>query len=138
MEGRGKLGVAAVSTLQVQSNQRLEAPADLSDRQKELWLEIVATKPSEWFQSDMAPLLLALVRCITEYERQSRALEGLTPGQTEYRDLCKIVKDQANLMKQLMTSLRLTPQSRYTPQAAATANKNTPQSKPWEFRGRRT
>ena len=134
MEGRGKLGVAAVTTLAIPQTYRLEPPVDLTDRQKGLWTEIVDTKPAEWFQADMAPLLVALVRCITEHDRQSRALEKLVPGQSEYASLCRLVKDQAGLMKSLLTALRLTPQSRYTPMAAATANRNTPRSKPWEFR----
>jgi hypothetical protein len=50
----------------------------------------------------------------------------------------KVVKEAMQLrdmeskrMLQLATKLRLTQQSRYTPQAAATANKNAGTARPW-------
>ena len=139
MEGRGRVSGGALAAFPASGIvRRPDPPSELSEGQASLWVEIVGTKPPEWFQADVLPLLVVYCKAVSEYRRQASVLEGLVPGTKEYSDLCKLVKDQAALMRSLATSMRLTPQSRYTPQAAATANKNTAPSKPWEVRAPRT
>jgi len=49
-----------------------------------------------------------------------------------FKSLVDLINKTANLSAQLATKLRLTQQSRYTPQAANTAAKKAKPSRPWE------
>lgn len=111
---------------------RPEPPEELNEEQAELWTLIVSTKPVEWFSEDVLPLLAAYCKAVYEHRRMSKALGSLDPVTKEYRDLAKTIQSQGTMMKTLATSMRLTPQSRYTPMAAATAGRRVAKKKPWE------
>lgn len=139
MEGRGRKSLASVTVLPTPMVSRMESPADLNDRQKALWLEMVETKPAEWFTADNAPLLAEYVRAVDMCNVLAQGIEAELAGQNEngpgLKDLLSMRDREAKRATSLATKLRLTNQSRYTPQASATANRKTPpvMRTPWAF-----
>ena len=124
------IGTAAVSI-----PLRPDPPADFTTEQAKIWLEGVKTKPPQWFESDVFPLLRAY--CIaSDYHTQIYAeMKKLKITDATFRSLLDLQNKQSKIIAELATKMRLTQQSRYTPKAAATANKNTgnkDSKKPWE------
>ena len=122
------LSVAAVSI-----PLRPDPPEDLNIYQKKVWNDVVSTKPPEWFESDCFPLLRAYCVAADYHKRLTDKIEdGPITGGDSYRTLNEIDK-QARSLGLLAQKMRLTQQSRYTPQAAATANKKAAGGrKPWD------
>lgn len=137
MNTRGRKSQAALTV--VASNptpQRLGPPAYLSPAQRALWRDVVESKPADWFGPDSAPLLVEFVRavetCNLLAEPVARAMAEGDPN--EIQKILRVRDVEAKRAADLATKLRLTQQSRYTPQAAATANKRAQgAAKPWEF-----
>lgn len=116
----------------------LAAPAELSEDERNLWNEVVASKPAEWFGDDSAPLLKEYVRaavlCDVLDAKAKRAIEG-GAGDASV-GLIKMLLDmrdkEAKRVASFATKLRLTQQSRYTPQSASTANNRASGKRPWQ------
>ncbi len=137
MDGPGRKSGAALSVAPVAPWARLEPPATLTEAQAALWREVVATKPSEWFAADSAPVLEAYCQAVDSYRRTAAALQALDPSDPKpYIEMSKLAKSQQTAVKMLATSLRLTPQSRFSSATSATANKRVAAAKPWEIRAR--
>ena len=117
---------------------RLEPPEALTATQVAIWREITATNPSEWFKADCAPILEAYCKAITHYRDMAVRLDTPPEDIKDYLKLAEAVGKQARLMGELASKLRLTPQARFTPGAAATATKKTAATKPWELRAAKT
>ena len=89
----------------------------------------------DWFEADSQPVLAAYCRAVDFHSKISMELdkylnenEDIIPA----KQLYDLQEKNARLMKNLAAGLRLTPQSRYTPKAAATANKKAGGAvKPW-------
>lgn len=112
---------------------RAAAPVDLNARQAELWDDVLGTKPPEWFEADSMPLLKAYVVCIDLHEKLSAEINNMEVTDPEIIPLVKLQESQSRTMSTLAVKMRLTQQSRYTPMAAATANKKAASGvKPWE------
>lgn len=136
MEGRGKKSSASLSVLPTPSVRRLEPPSGLTKSQSTLWSNIVETKPADWFTSDNAPLLVEYVRAVDMCNLMARQIDvAVKSGEPSELKVALDMRDkEAKRVASLATKLRLTNQSRYTPQAASTANKNAGSgSKPWRF-----
>lgn len=119
--------------------QRPEPPAALTEREAEVWRAVVATKPHDWFNADTAPLLMDYCRAAVtsdELASELRKFKKIPGGSrfARYIALRKLQDQNTRAMASLATKMRLTQQSRYTPQAASTANRRAGSgSKPWEF-----
>ena len=115
--------------------QRISPPEGLSQFQAEMWVRVVNTKPIEWFGEDSAPLLVEYVRCVETLDRLEGMVRMALDG-AEDLDMFKLLKArdaEARRANSLAGALRLTNQSRYTPQAAATAAKKAQiADKPWQ------
>ena len=113
---------------------RMAPPRGVSDDESRLWREVVDSKPVEWFQPDSAPLLTEYVRAVVmsgQLDIQVKA--ALVGGETgELKALLDMRDKESKRVVSIATKLRLTQQSRYTPQAAATANKKAAGGRPWE------
>lgn len=138
MNTRGRKSAASLAV--VASNalpQRLPPPEYLTPAQRALWLDVVDTKPADWFGPDSAPILVEFVRAVETCNQLAGPIAATMDG-GDPREIASIlgVRDrEAKRAADLATKLRLTQQSRYTPQAAATANKRAQNaSKPWDFK----
>lgn len=109
-------------------------PADLSAAEAEVWRTTVEAKPADWFGPDSYPLLKEFARAAV----MSDTLAQLIADAVKAVDARKIraglnMRDrEAKRMADIATKLRLTIQSRYTPGAAATANKRASGKRPWQ------
>ena len=125
---------ASLSVVPVVAMTRMAPPRGLSDDESRLWREVVDSKPVEWFQPDSAPLLTEYVRAVVmsgQLDIQVKAaLVGSETG--ELKALLDMRDKESKRVVSIATKLRLTQQSRYTPQAAATANKKAAGGRPWE------
>lgn len=115
----------------------LSAPTELSESERALWAEITESKPSDWFGADSAPLLKEYVRavvlCDVLDEKVKRAMGAETETPVGDIKLLLDMRDkEAKRATSLATKLRLTQQSRYTPQAANTANSRASGKRPWQ------
>jgi len=116
---------------------RLPPPANLTERQKELWLEIVASKPADWFTVDAQSLLLGYVKAITSYEMLSARVDAVEAqgGMEDMKDedkLYAMLERQARLVQSFATKMRLTQQARYTTTSAATKTARASGGRPWD------
>lgn len=128
-----KPSIESLSIAAVSIPVRAEAPSDLTKRQVELWIDVLATKPPDWFEADSLPLLKAYVTSIDLHEKLSAQINVMDVTDLEIIPLVKLQESQSRTMSMLAVKMRLTQQSRYTPGAAATANKKTAGGKkPWE------
>lgn len=112
----------------------IEEPADLSPAEVQLWRDVVASKPAEWFGADSAPILKEFVRAsVTCDLLDERVKTTMTTGAVGEVKLILDMRDkESKRVAVLATKLRLTQQSRYTPQAAATADKRASGKRPWQ------
>lgn len=125
---------ASLSVVPVVAMTRMAPPRGLSDDESRLWREVVDSKPVEWFQPDSAPLLTEYVRAVVMSGQLDAQLKAALVGSEtgELKALLDMRDKESKRVVSIATKLRLTQQSRYTPQAAATANKKAAGGRPWE------
>lgn len=125
---------ASLTVLPVQPLAHITVPNGLSAAEAALWREVVDSKPAEWFGPDSAPLLVEYVRAkITCDQLDELVKKALGADDSQATEAALRARDrEAKRLAMLGTKLRLTQQSRYTPQAAATANKRAGMRRPWE------
>ncbi|SFN32525.1 hypothetical protein SAMN05216386_0485 [Nitrosospira briensis] len=115
----------------------LSPPKSLTTRQKELWKEIVLSKPASWFDPSTAPLLSGYVKAIASHEAlalRSDAIEATLDDGGDLKTLNRIhamIERQARLIQTFATKLRLTQQSRYTAATAAVMSSKASGPRPW-------
>lgn len=135
MQQRGRKGATlgvAVSALP----QRLEPPDDLNAAESAIWRRIVNSRPADYFQAADAELLRAFVAASAFHEaacrdvRERGILVANERGTLVQNQSLIAIANLSSSMKALGTALRLTQQSRYSKDAAAT-KKATP-GKPWD------
>lgn len=114
----------------------LDPPLTCTAAQREVWLGCVQTKPADWFRADSEPMLLEYVRAVVmsgELERRIQAAIDEGEFLINLRTLLEMRDKESKRVAMLATKLRLTQQSRYTPDSAATATKRTV-ARPWHER----
>ena len=143
MATRGRKSGAALSVV-VAGNfgGRPEPSSELTAEQASIWRETVASEAAEFFGT------AALRSMLADYCRHrasaavvSEIIDTFKPdwlkaaeGAKRYYGLLKMREAETRAAASLATKLRLTNQSRYTPQAAATATKHAARGlKPWEL-----
>jgi hypothetical protein len=140
--GRKSDAELSVITKMPNALQRPSAPEYMTERQKQIWNDVVESEPVEWFQSAATQGMLHDFCCHREsVEQISEALSAFkaewlksNEGAKRYSDLTKMRASETKAAASLATKMRLTNQSRYTPQAAGTASRNmTKLPKPWEM-----
>jgi hypothetical protein len=115
---------------------RPDPPSELSPEQAKTWRATVNQMPADWFAGCSGVLLRQLCQHVS-YSRwlaaelaAVRTLEG--KGIDRFDKLSRMHLRESKAISSLMTKLRLTPQSKYSARAAATAAKSAPTRKPWE------
>lgn len=138
MDQAGRKSVENLTVVTPIPGQRLEPPPELTQAQTAVWRDVVSGYPSDWFARCL-PMLSAYCRAVVEHGRVSAVIDEheCTDNPDKIRNLNTLhqMQDrQAKLMAALATKLRMTNQSRYTPQSAATAAKRAGAAplRPWE------
>lgn len=130
----GKQSTAALSVVAIGTGKRLAVPDDLTEPQARLWSRMVDSKPADWLTEDTLPLLKEYVRSSTMCDALELQVQvAIAAGESgDVKAFLKMRDVESRRLTTIATKLRLTPQSRYTPQAAATANKKQSEVKPWQ------
>lgn len=117
-------------------------PEGLTERQAEIWRSVVASEARGLFNTAVLRGMLSdYCRHKESAEMVSEIIATFKPewlkaadGAKRYASLIRMRELETRASTSFATKLRLTNQSRYTPQAAATAAKNTTaQKRPWEI-----
>ncbi len=135
----GRKSAAALSVVVGSIDGRPSAPADLTKDQCLVWDRTVANEGADTFKT------AALQQLLREYCRHvvsARKLAGMIEAMEavnvndldDYDKLLRMRDRETKALADKATKLRLTNQSRYTPQAAATAAKRGAGTdmKPWQ------
>jgi hypothetical protein len=116
------------------NNEPAPAPSDLTPAEQELWGEIVASKPAEWFGVDSAPILKEYVRaaamCDALAGKVATAVDGDDGGLVKF--FLDLRDKESRRAASLATKLRLTQQSRYGARSADRADHRASGKRPWQ------
>jgi hypothetical protein len=136
--GRTSSAELEVAGKAVSITARPDACYSLRDEEAEVWKAIAESLPADWITPGCAPVLAAYCRATVSARRLGMliAQEEAAQDYDHVRHLAFIRAHSqvAATVKTLATSLRLTPQSRYTPQRAGTAAGGSSSGrKPWDI-----
>lgn len=141
MAKRGRKSAAELLTPPpIRDDGRPSAPADMTAEQIAVWDRIVASEPADWFASGARQDLLRLYCEHHAFRAELQALIqdckiGVIADEHCGRDfdlMLRVRDRETKTLTALARQMRLTHQSRYTPQAAGTAGRNNPTgSRPW-------
>lgn len=110
-------------------------PEGLTEEQAQVWRTVVESRSADFFSEDAAPLLEEYCRVVVMCRLLAVEIEaGIAGGDAgALKALLDMRDKESRRMASLATKLRLTNQSRYTPQSAATAAKKGGGGKVWQF-----
>lgn len=141
----GRKSTAALSIASVsQIDGRPRAPADLTAFQAEVWDKTVANEAADTFKTAaLQQLLKEYCRHVSSAALLSEKIDAFDSqwldtdeGLERYTKLVRTRDCETKALADKATKLRLTNQSRYTPQAAGTAAKKASgERKPWQSVG---
>ena len=138
MQQRGRQNQFAAQVVSLRPlTPRPEPPEELNEEQAQIWRQLIASMPGDWFRPECESLVVALCRHISYSRAIGARLNALNFRSEEdmerFAELAKLHKNETQAIANLATRLRLTPQSRYTAVAASTAVHNAaPARKPWD------
>lgn len=141
MATRGRKSAASLSVVVGSIDGRPQPPEDLTKDQREVWERTVANESADTFKTAaLQQLLKEYCRHVATAMKLARMVEAMerlpqmSPDDLgDYDKLLKMRDRETKALADKATKLRLTNQSRYTPQAAATAAKNANAArKPWQ------
>jgi hypothetical protein len=125
---------ASLSVVPVEPVVRLQPPADLEPDEAALWRRVVDAKPADYFGDESAPVLAEYVRASVMADLLDKQVKTAIAGgePAEIKAMLQLRDMESKRVLSIATKLRLTNQSRYTPQAAATASKKASGARPWQ------
>lgn len=145
MAQRGRRSAASLSVVAGTIDGRPPAPAELNKDQREIWERTVANEAADVFRTTaLQQLLKEYCRHVVSAKKLAAMIEAMeqlpemSPDDlSDYDKLLKMRDRETKAIGDKATKLRLTNQSRYTPQAAATAARNAAptERKPWQVAG---
>jgi hypothetical protein len=117
-----RVSASALQTLElvdktstVEAIRRVRPPAELTREQSEEFERVVATMPAEWFVPANVSMLAQYARHVIMARRIAELIEGMTSGEVgDIAGLAKLQRAQiaeSKIIHQLMTAMRMTPQS---------------------------
>jgi hypothetical protein len=120
--------------------QRPEPPEDLSEAQADIWREVVAGEPPEFFATAATRTLLRnLCRHTDSCNQVSNQINLFQPewlrnaeGAKRYQLLLRMREMESRAAASMATKLRLTNQSRYHTTGAARAGARAAKVMPWD------
>lgn len=138
MKQRGRASSAELATVTNLPIRFLPPPADLSAEESEVWSRVVATKPGDWWNAGSVPLLAQYCRAtvqaemVAELVRQcGSAMLADSEQLGTYKELRKIQAGLSGEINSLARAMRLTQQSQYRADKAATESRKATGRKPW-------
>lgn len=143
MATRGRKSAASLSVVVGSIDGRPQPPVGLTKFQRDLWERTVAGEPLDQFRTaTLQQLLKEYVRHCETAHVLAGQIDGVDPtwladedGLKRYDKLLLMRDRETKAIGDKATKMRLTNQSRYTPQAAATASKKSLERKPWQNAG---
>lgn len=142
MGQRGRQSGASLSVIAGTIDGRPQPPEDLTVDQRDVWVRTAGSESADFFRSAASQQLLKEycrhVISAGKLARMINSLEGqevmTSDDLSDYDGLLKLRDRETKALADKATKLRLTNQSRYTPQAAGTAAKRaTTERKPWQM-----
>ena len=143
MKQRGRKSTdAALVVAGVESIPRQSPPTELSAYEAEMWMKVVNTKPSDWFQGDTIPLLRSYVRHCYQaakidsemdklIDRDFKDESGVSTVGTQFDTLTKMRDRESRQLTSLARSMRLTQQAQVHPEKAGTIVRKSTKASPW-------
>lgn len=144
MAARGRKSAAALSVVAGTIDGRPQPPDDLTPFQRDVWQRTTASEAATFFRTAaLQALLKEYCRHVEASDNLAKMINGYSLADladdanlAKYEWLLKTRDRETKALSDKATKLRLTNQSRYTPQAAATASKtSSAPRKPWEAAG---
>jgi hypothetical protein len=141
MQQRGRKSAASLAVVgaDVPGISRLGPPSTLTDGERAVWLATVNSKPAEWFGSEHVPLLVNYVRHTVAADVIDAQIRDFDPewlkkdeGLDRYEKLRKLFRQETEAINRLARAMRLTHQSIYRADKAATLTGKARGRKPWE------
>lgn len=141
MATRGRRSAASLSVVVGSIDGRPLPPGDLTKDQRAVWERTVANEAADTFRTAALQQLLkeycrhavSAAKCASMIEAMERLPQMSPDDLADYDKLLKMRDRETKALADKATKLRLTNQSRYTPQAAATAAKRSSgELKPWQ------
>lgn len=103
------------------------------------WLATVNSRPADWFGSEHIPLLVNYCRHACRADILAQSLASFDPawlmedeGLKRYERLSKLARDESSAVNTLARAMRITHQSLYRADKAATVVGGTARNRPWE------
>jgi hypothetical protein len=140
MKQRGRKSTEALAVVRTFPDLRPAPPEDLTEEQATEWRAIVARMPGDWFPRETHATLASYCRHVCTGRMLSRFVDKFEAdhlGDEEcvdrLKDVLRMRETETRAASALARAMRLTQQSRYRADAAATAADNAgPTEKPWE------
>lgn len=139
MKQRGRQSAASLATVTALPVRFLAPPADLTAEEANVWAQVVATKPGEWWDAGSIPLLAQYCRATVQAElvgglvaKVGQAMLTDPDELGRYKELRKIQSALSGEITTLARSMRLTQQARYNAKNADTADRKATGRKPWQ------
>ncbi len=119
---------------------RPKAPGSLTAVQRQIWEDTVSSEPAGYFKTAAVRAILAdYCRHVETAILLSREIEACDPawlkledGLSRFDKLLALRARETRAVADSATKLRITNQSRYNPQTAATAAKRAGHQPPWD------
>jgi len=112
------------------------APAPgLTDDQAQVWRETVEARSADYFGEDAAPLLEEYCRVVVMCRLLAVQIEAALAGDElgDLKSLLDMRDKESRRLTSIATKLRITNQSRYTPDKAAVKARKGSGGKVWQF-----
>ncbi len=140
MGQRGRQSSASMIVISREFPVRPKPPSSLTPMQRKTWQEVVNSEPPATFRTAALRALLAnLCRHLDTATMLSRQIEGFDPdwlkleeGLDRFDRLLALRNREARSGADIATKLRLTAQSRYTPQKAGVTARKAGVKPPWD------
>jgi hypothetical protein len=119
---------------------RLAPPGTLSEGERGVWLGTVNSRPADWFGSEHIPLLVNYCRHSVRADILAAEMADFKPewlaepeGLKRYERLSKLARDESTIVNNLARAMRLTQQSLYRADKAASVVDGTNKRRlPWQ------
>lgn len=136
MKKPGRASGASLSVAQIGIDQRLPAPASLTEAQRAVWVDVVNARPADWFCQAHEGLLSQYCRHKVMSDVISAEIEKFDPrwmvedeGVKRLEKLGLMLQRETSAMNTLMRSMRMTQQSLMRAEKSVNVGRA---KKPWE------